>query len=134
MFLYKKIIKKQTNINLRNSLNDVSDKSKLVQSAYRNIYQCLGKIIHLISIGRINSWRYGRPVNKAKRYEHRYCTALSKVTFTNANSAQTVLYLFISMLNKVSTCKIFDYVLLFCSLIIAIFKECRITGRNSHCL
>jgi hypothetical protein len=34
-------------------------------------------------------------------------TILSKVTLANANSAQTVLYFFLLMLYKASTCKIF---------------------------
>jgi hypothetical protein len=39
-----------------------------------------------------------------------------------ANSAQTVLYFFLLLLYKTSTCKIF------------IVKECLIKSRNSHCL
>jgi len=34
-------------------------------------------------------------------------TILSKVTLANANAAQTILYLFLLMLCKVSPCKIF---------------------------
>ena len=34
-------------------------------------------------------------------------TILSKATLTNVNSAQTVLYFFLLMLYKASTCKIF---------------------------
>ena len=55
-------------------------------------------------------------INKTLQVLSKIMTILSRVTLADANSAQTVLYFFLLMLYKASTCKIF----LLCAVVLLI--------------